>query len=59
MQQRKNQMVSQNDGGAINLAGPNPFLELPDTTCAVEYKKGYVMRKCCFDADAKKSELNI
>lgn len=37
----------------------NPFLEVPYTANAVEYKKGYVMRKCCFDSNAKRSELHI
>lgn len=37
--------------------GSNPFLEVPDRHLAVEYKKGYVMRKCCYDANAKKSEF--
>lgn len=35
----------------------NPFLEIPYTANTVEYKKGYVMRKCCFDSNAKRSEL--
>ncbi|XP_026496657.1 PH and SEC7 domain-containing protein isoform X3 [Vanessa tameamea] len=35
--------------------GSNPFLDLPDQSRAVEYKKGYVMRKCCFDANGKKT----
>ncbi|XP_077290686.1 PH and SEC7 domain-containing protein-like isoform X2 [Arctopsyche grandis] len=35
--------------------GSNPFLEVPDRQHAVEYKKGYVMRKCCYDANAKKT----
>ncbi|XP_013138934.1 PREDICTED: PH and SEC7 domain-containing protein 1 isoform X5 [Papilio polytes] len=35
--------------------GGNPFLDVPDQSRAVEYKKGYVMRKCCVDANAKKT----
>ncbi|CAH0729298.1 unnamed protein product, partial [Brenthis ino] len=35
--------------------GSNPFLDLPDQSRAVEYKKGYVMRKCCYDANGKKT----
>lgn len=58
LQPRKS-LLSTSDGSSVNLSCPNPFLELPDTTSAVEYKKGYVMRKCCFDADAKKSKLII
>jgi len=36
--------------------GPNPFLEIPQNIQAVEYKKGYVMRKCCVDPNNKKSK---
>lgn len=35
--------------------GPNPFLDIPQNVTAVEYKKGYVMRKCCYDSQNKKS----
>lgn len=48
-------------GGGAQGAGPgggtNPFLDVPDQARAVEYKKGYVMRKCCVDANGKKSKL--
>ncbi|CAH2243250.1 jg2253, partial [Pararge aegeria aegeria] len=46
-----------NGGDNKNAApvGSNPFLDLPDQSRAVEYKKGYVMRKCCFDANGKKT----
>ncbi|XP_031333288.1 uncharacterized protein LOC116163485 isoform X6 [Photinus pyralis] len=37
-----------------NVSG-NPFLDIPNSANAVEYKKGYVMRKCCYDANAKRS----
>lgn len=40
----------------IHLGG-NPFLEVPSSINAVEYKKGYVMRKCCYEANAKRSEF--
>lgn len=36
--------------------GTNPFLDIPVPTNAIEYKKGYVMRKCCYEANAKRSE---
>lgn len=42
----------------INVGG-NPFLEIPSSLNAVEYKKGYVMRKCCYEANAKRSESFI
>lgn len=38
-------------GGALN-----PFVEQTPMTEATEYKKGYVMRKCCYDSNNKKSE---
>jgi len=37
--------------------GQNPFLDPPELATAVEYKKGYVMRKCCYDSSYKKSEI--
>lgn len=39
--------------------GPNPFLETPQNAAAIEYKKGYVMRKCCYDSNYKKSEFSL
>lgn len=39
--------------------GANPFLDVPVSTNAIEYKKGYVMRKCCYEANAKKSEYYV
>lgn len=36
--------------------GPNPFIDLPQNIAVVEYKKGYVMRKCCYDSNNKKSK---
>ena len=35
----------------------NPFLELPNASTAVDFKKGYVMRKCCVDPNGKKTKL--
>ena len=32
------------------------YLEYPDPECQVEYKKGWVMRKCLIDSDGKKSK---
>jgi hypothetical protein len=41
-----------------NLAtGSNPFLDVPNAATAIEYKKGYVMRKSCIDPNGKKSKL--
>jgi hypothetical protein len=39
--------------------GPNPFLDIPQNIAAVEYKKGYVMRKCCYDSNNKKSRSKL
>lgn len=40
----------------INLVGGNPYLDVPCLQNAKEYKKGYVMRKCCYESNAKRSE---
>lgn len=50
--------VQQGDGPALSTSG-NPFLDVPNITGATEYKKGYVMRKCCYDANGKKSIYSI
>lgn len=44
-------------GGSLQgpPVGPNPFLD-PPQPAAIEYKKGYVMRKCCYDTNYKKSK---
>ncbi|KAK9688018.1 Pleckstrin homology domain [Popillia japonica] len=39
-----------------NVCG-NPFLEVPNLN-ATEYKKGYVMRKCCYEANAKRTPFH-
>lgn len=39
-----------------NLIG-NPFLDVPSLTNSIEYKKGYVMRKCCYENNGKRSEF--
>lgn len=45
------------DNGILNQAlGSNPFLDTPMSSAAIEYKKGYVMRKSCYDANYKKSK---
>ncbi|PVD39468.1 hypothetical protein C0Q70_02099 [Pomacea canaliculata] len=35
----------------------NPFLDLPDPGKTVEYREGYVMRKCCMEPDRRKTPL--
>lgn len=50
-----------NGGGAQTagtLSSANSLLDSSQTIAAIEYKKGYMMRKCCFEAN-KKSKLGI
>lgn len=47
----------QKNNEQLNIGGGNPFLDVPILSNAVEYKKGYVMRKCCYEANAKRSEF--
>lgn len=49
------QAIQPGDGAAISASG-NPFLDVPNVSGATEFKKGYVMRKCCYDANGKKSK---
>jgi len=39
------------------VGGINPFLNMPDPDNCVDYKRGYVMRKSCFDTNKKKTKL--
>ncbi|KAK2181651.1 hypothetical protein NP493_386g03008 [Ridgeia piscesae] len=48
--------VQSNSADTPRHAGHNPFLEIPDPAKATEYKKGYVMRKCCVNPDGRHSE---
>ncbi|XP_046740629.1 PH and SEC7 domain-containing protein isoform X6 [Diprion similis] len=48
------QIMQQGDGPTLSGTG-NPFLDVPNVTGATEFKKGYVMRKCCYDANGKKT----
>lgn len=41
---------------AGTLSSANSLLDSSQTIAAIEYKKGYVMRKCCYDANNKKSK---
>ncbi|CRL06997.1 CLUMA_CG019982, isoform A [Clunio marinus] len=52
LNQKQNRNESSLPGPPV---GPNPFLDLPQNVSAVEYKKGYVMRKCCYDSNNKKT----
>lgn len=48
-----------NNSTALTGVSQNPFLDAPESATAVEYKKGYVMRKCCYDTSFKKSAFPI
>ncbi|XP_011331529.1 PH and SEC7 domain-containing protein 1 isoform X2 [Ooceraea biroi] len=50
-----NQVIQQGDGTAMIAGTGNPFLDVPNITGATEFKKGYVMRKCCYDSNGKKT----
>ncbi|XP_075145667.1 exchange factor for Arf 6 isoform X2 [Haematobia irritans] len=52
---QKQQSDNKNSIQSTAHLGQNPFLDLPETANAVEYKKGYVMRKSCYDANYKKT----
>ena len=54
MSQKQNRNESSLPGPPV---GPNPFLDIPQNVPTVEYKKGYVMRKCCVDSNNKKSKF--
>ncbi|XP_068155642.1 PH and SEC7 domain-containing protein isoform X3 [Drosophila tropicalis] len=43
------------NNSALATVGQNPYLDAPESATAVEYKKGYVMRKCCYDSSYKKT----
>nr|XP_023022688.1 PH and SEC7 domain-containing protein 4 [Leptinotarsa decemlineata] len=51
----ENNVQSQVKNNEVISLGGNPFLDVPSSHNAVEYKKGYVMRKCCYEANAKRS----
>ncbi|KAL0281510.1 UNVERIFIED_CONTAM: hypothetical protein PYX00_002478 [Menopon gallinae] len=50
-----NSQVNSNDKVDSNSFYGNPFLGIPNLASAIEYKKGYVMRKCCVDPNGKKT----
>lgn len=35
----------------------NPYLDIPNPSHSQEFKKGYIMRKCCLDATGKRTPL--
>lgn len=46
-----------NNNSTLTGVSANPFLDTPESASAIEYKKGYVMRKCCYDTSFKKSKF--
>jgi len=60
--QLKNANVSQPNDGIGNKipgqVGKSGCYDENVMTQALEYKKGYVMRKCCMEASGKKSKQN-
>lgn len=43
-------------GGAGVVATGKGFFDVPTSAPAIEYKKGYVMRKSCVEPNGKKSK---
>lgn len=35
----------------------NPYLDIPNPTQSQEFKKGYIMRKCCMEPNGKRTPL--
>ncbi|CAH1108088.1 unnamed protein product [Psylliodes chrysocephalus] len=54
----RNNVQSQSRNNENANLGCNPFLDVPVAANAVEYKKGYVMRKCCYEANAKRTPFH-
>ena len=43
----------------VEAGGINPFLNMPDLENCVDYKRGYMMRKSCYDTNNKKTKLGM
>lgn len=54
--EKKVGQMAQQEDGQVATEGGNPFLDVGNSSNPTEFKKGYVMRKCCHDANGKKSE---
>nr|XP_027203355.1 PH and SEC7 domain-containing protein 1-like [Dermatophagoides pteronyssinus] len=39
------------------IATTSPFIDLPNPLVAIEYKKGYIRRKCCYDSNGRKTSI--
>lgn len=50
-------MDQKQDGENSNQRAQAASLETPQNAAAIEHKKGYMMRKCCYESNYKKSEF--
>ncbi len=51
-------MMSSSAANCSTLCSANPFIEPPNPAAfAIEYKKGYIRRKCCYEANGKRTAL--
>ena len=41
------------------IATTSPFIDLPNPLVAIEYKKGYIRRKCCYDSNGRRSKFDF
>lgn len=46
------------DGENSSQRAQAASLDTPQNVAAIEHKKGYMMRKCCYESNYKKSKLN-
>ncbi|XP_014261905.1 exchange factor for Arf-6 isoform X2 [Cimex lectularius] len=49
--------ISSDRDGVTGAQTSKGLFDVPSTTPAIEYKKGYVMRKCCVEPNGKKTPL--
>lgn len=49
-------MDQKQDGENSSLRIQAASLDTPQNAAAIEHKKGYMMRKCCFESNYKKSK---
>lgn len=47
--------TGQGVGDFLSQIGSNPFLDVPNPNSATEFKKGYIMRKNCYDSNGKRT----
>lgn len=49
-------MDQKQDGENSNLRIQAASLDTPQNAAAIEHKKGYMLRKCCFESNYRKSK---